>query len=124
MALSNNPTSNELVKEVKRLDSAKQDKFVELTSSQYDTLINDGEVTVGGITYEYDSSTYYIITDGTTPSSGGISDVMVDNVSIVSNNIADLQTINGDYDATTNKLATQNDLPNISSTDVSIMEVD
>lgn len=40
-------------------------------------------------------------------------DVQVDGTSIVSNDVANLQTINSDYDATTNPLATQNDLSNI-----------
>ena len=44
--------------------------------------------------------------------SGGSSiDVQVDSVSIVSNDVADLQTIDADYNASTNKLATNSNLP-------------
>lgn len=65
MALSNNPTPNELVKAVKELEQ-------------------------GG---------------------GSSTDVQVDSVSQVSGGVANLKTKNGNYNATTNKLVTENDLP-------------
>lgn len=62
------------------------------------------------------------LTDGTTTKTmteilagggGTPTDVKVDGTSITSNNEADLQTINGDYNASTNKLATASDLPTV-----------
>lgn len=66
MALSNNPTPNELVKAVKALEQG------------------------GG---------------------GSSTDVQVDSVSQVSGGVANLKTINGNYNANTNKLATESDIP-------------
>ena len=56
-----------------------------------------------------------ILGSGNITISGGgtATDVKVDGTSITSNNEADLQTINGDYNASTNKLATEADLPTV-----------
>jgi hypothetical protein len=43
-------------------------------------------------------------------SGGSATDVQVDSVSITSNNVADLKTMNGNYNASTNKIATASDL--------------
>jgi len=49
-----------------------------------------------------------------------VTDIKVDNVSVVSSKIGNLSTINSDYNASTNKLATNNDLSGfISATTVS-----
>ena len=48
-------------------------------------------------------------------STGGSTNVKVDGTSITSNNEADLKTKNGNYNASTNKLATESDIPDISN---------
>ena len=108
MALGNNPTPNELVKETKRLDSDKQDNIVQLTAEQYETLVDDGEVTVDGVTYIYDADTFYAIIG----SSGGtgVSDVKINNTSIVSSGVANIVTETA-YNASSNKIATMSDVP-------------
>lgn len=42
-------------------------------------------------------------------------DVQVDSVSITSNDVADIKTINGNYNASTNKFALQSDLPQVNN---------
>lgn len=46
---------------------------------------------------------------------GSSTDVQVDSVSITSNNVADIKTINGNYNASTNKIATASDLPQVNN---------
>lgn len=65
--------------------------------------VGDGSTTWENLTY------YKHIADGTI--FGLVDDVKVDGTSVVSSKIANLSTINGNYDASTNKLATQADLP-------------
>lgn len=65
--------------------------------------IGDGSTTWENLTY------YKHVSDGAV--FGLVDDVKVDGTSVVSSKIASLSTINGDYDASTNKLATQADLP-------------
>lgn len=65
--------------------------------------VGDGSTTWGNLTY------YKHIADGTV--FGLVDDVKVDGTSVVSSKIANVSTINGDYDANTNKLATAGDLP-------------
>ena len=69
--------------------------------------IGDGSTTWENLTY------YKHVTD----SAGGglVDDVKVDGTSVVSSKIASLSTINGDYDASTNKLATEDDIPTTAS---------
>ena len=91
--------------------------------------LTDGtnSISIANIQPKLTAGTNIIIDENNVISAAGggtATDVKVDGTSITSNNEADLQTINGDYDASTNKLATASDLPNISSTDVTIAEVD
>lgn len=65
--------------------------------------IGDGSTTWENLTY------YKNIADGTV--FGLVDDVKVDGTSVVSSKIASLSTINGDYNASTNKLATEDDIP-------------
>lgn len=65
--------------------------------------VGDGSTTWENLPY------YKHIADGTV--FGLVDDVKVDGTSVVSSKIASLSTINGDYDAITNKLATEADLP-------------
>ena len=46
---------------------------------------------------------------------GTVTDVQVDNNSVVQSDVAHLKTMNSNYNASTNKLATKNDLPDIST---------
>ena len=94
MALPNNPTPSEVVKEIKSLDTNKQDTLVSGTNIKTinnESILGSGNITIGG---------------------GGTStDVQVDSTSITSGGVADLKTKNGDYNASTNKLTTESDLP-------------
>ena len=45
---------------------------------------------------------------------GGSTDVQIDGVSITSSNVADILTMNGNYNASSNKMATASDIPDIS----------
>lgn len=99
MALSNNPNQAKVVKAVKDLETNKQDALVSGTNIKTinnESILGSGNITIGG--------------------GGGSIDVQVDSTSITSGGVANLKTINGDYDASTNKLATENDLPTINLT--------
>ena len=52
---------------------ANLEKVIKVTQSQYNTLVNGGSITVGGVTYTYDSNAIYLIEDNNTylPTSGG-----------------------------------------------------
>jgi len=94
MALGNNPTPNELVKEVKNLDTSKQATLVSGTNIKTinnESILGSGNITISG-------------------GSGSATDVQVDSTSITSQGVANLKTKNGNYNASTNKLVTESDL--------------
>ena len=100
MALSNNPNQAKVVKAVKDLETNKQDILVSGTNIKTinnESILGSGNITVSG--------------------GGGSTEVQVDSASITSQGVANLKTINGNYDASTNKLATREDIfnPNILS---------
>lgn len=73
--------------------------------------ITQGGVTKGSFTLNQASG------DTINLDAGGSSatDVQVDSVSITSNDVADIKTINGNYNASTNKFALQSDLPQVNN---------
>ena len=74
---------------------------------------NATSVLVGGTL----QSTINFDSDPQTQISAKVADVKVDTTSILdANKVADLKTVNSNYDAITNKLATENDLPTIVAT--------
>lgn len=72
-------------------------------STKQDTLIS-------GTNLKTINNTSLLGSGNITISGGSATDVQVDSVSITSNNVADLKTINGNYNASTNKIATASDL--------------
>ena len=82
-------------------------KIIKLTQNQYDILSNGG--TVGSYTGLNDNY-LYLIQDNTEY----ITDVKINNSSIVNSGIANFVT-NTVYNASTNKIATMSDLPNMSN---------
>ena len=98
MALPNNPTPNEVVKAVKNLETDKQNTLVSGTNIKTinnESILGSGNISVGG--------------------GGTATDVQVDSTSITSGGVANLKTKNGDYNATTNKLVTESDIPDVST---------
>ena len=83
---------------------------MKLTEAQFRELSNNGTITVGGITYTYDPNGTLYVTDDTSGGGSGVRDVQIDDSSVVSSDIARFSTINGNYNAQTNPLATQSDL--------------
>lgn len=89
---------------------SKLNGIMKLTEAQFSELSNNGTITVGGVTYTYDPNGTLYVTDDTSGGGSGVSDVQVDSNSVVSSGIAQFSTINGNYNASTNPLATQSDL--------------
>ena len=81
--------------------------IIKVTQTQYNTLINGGSITKGGVTYTYDANAMYLVEN-----SGGDLDVQVNGSSIVSGGVANLVT-NSTYNASSNKIATMSDMPTI-----------
>ena len=91
------------------------------TASNWTT--NNPVLLAGEIGIESDTNKLKI-GDGTTTwnslsyvGGGSSTDVKVDGTSITSNNEADLKTINGNYNASSNKLATASDIPSVPTSD-------
>lgn len=84
---------NDVTDDIETLQTGKQEKLVSGTNIK---TINGNSILGSGNLYIQDLTT----------------DVKVDGTSITHNNVADLKTMNEDYNASTNKLATANDLQN------------
>lgn len=86
-----------VVTKTKQLIANKQDTLV--SGNNIKTINNQSLLGSGNISIS-----------GTQPTT-----VKIDGNSITSNNEADIKTMNGNYNATTNKMATQSDLPDITT---------
>lgn len=75
--------------------------------------ITQGGVTKGSFTLNQASNDTIALDAG--GSSNVVTDVQVDSTSIVSSGVADLKTINGNYNSSTNKIATASDLPQVNN---------
>lgn len=93
--------------------------YSEITNTPTIPTVNNPTITItqGGVTkgsFTLNQATGDTIALDAGGQQNVVSDAQVDDVSVVSNSVAKIYTINNDYDASTNKLATENDLPDIS----------
>lgn len=95
MALSNNPNQAEVVKTIKDLESNKQNNLP--------TTSTAGKVLKS-------TSTAGTVEWGDVSGGGTATDVQIDSTSITSSNVANIKTINANYNSSSNKLATASDL--------------
>lgn len=93
--------------------------YTEITNTPTIPTVNNPTITItqGGVTkgsFTLNQATGDTIALDAGGQQNVVSDAQVDDVSVVSNSVAKIYTKNGDYDASTNKLVTENDLPDVS----------